>query len=1084
MDAAPPSQADATISDGDKPSNAAIPSDQGDYIDDLVADWSYVFIPETEESRVQREQDEAEAYCRDTLANYVAKLVPAAGWTPSSWPRPAGPAPGRIRYYRYFRRHESGEPALESSLTTAQLGSNHLLRVADKGYAAVSPRELAEAAVANPLANELVDGTSPHRLVLEVDDLGKNLGPEDRARLISSCIGALAEVMYRLYDIDLEDLLRDLAIASSSSDSKLSYHIVYVPKLVIDADEHSEILRLVQDALDSEEDKKHIDIIPKKLFGLRLLGSSKDGRVKLPCIASIENGWTHYEDYLLQPKGKHEIFRRKLTDETRENVAPAARPTEEEAAAVVDYVSAEYGDEFDYRDIVESCINFDRVRPGMCAQCGVEHERDNTLFARKCGDGWYLFCRKRPTGVKGVRIQIGAVDTTSDVAANSPKEPAPPAPHIRLRQRLEASVRPALSAVSYCSPEMRPYGIEFAERLVLVRANCGVGKSKALIDELRHERFAHSSFILIAPSRSLVLSLSIKLADLDFISYQSISGSIDPEKYPRLIITPESLFRLKKPNYEYVILEEVNQLLKCFRSVTMKNPRQCLERFLALTKNFPVIAIDATLSDEDVEILSKLTGATPASTIVHHNTYVREARQAEITTCRDAWLGNILADLKAGMRVVIYTIQSAESAASLHAELTAKGFAGVSYTSLMTEKDRQGVFADLDTTLETLGAQFVIMTPVVTSGVSIERTAYTRAYCDFRPLATVPPSVAFQMAHRVRQVTTGTTRILTDLRLGHRPVEASGIKQYLETMHESVGASKPFEVHCEREMLPNGSYIYRHSPSLDLHIYLLAEENRGRNDFVGELARLYRGAGYSVGLMPSPRGDVQSSGKALNKKVRNGATRMKAEKAEAVAEAATIDADEASDIALSVQKGGAITTEDLAALKKYELAQYYDVAPEKVDAKFVATYDNPRARQQHRAREMASQTLEELRDEHRITVRDSVKAVTTYAPVLPKVIILGEVLEGIGFAKGLWTKGSVPREQIEAAISTYEPVFRQKEWAMYRVLGKKLRQPKEYNLKYFLTFLDAPLKEVFNARLTTHRRTAKDPIESVEVCIT
>ena len=95
-------------------------------------------------------------------------------------------------------------------------------------------------------------------------------------RICCSFIRAL----YRILDCSWEDILKGLVIATSSDHSKCSYHILYVPALLIDHHELKAFIELIY-TLTGEKFGKYVDRkLPGQNFNLRLIGSAKKGRIK------------------------------------------------------------------------------------------------------------------------------------------------------------------------------------------------------------------------------------------------------------------------------------------------------------------------------------------------------------------------------------------------------------------------------------------------------------------------------------------------------------------------------------------------------------------------------------------------------------------------------------------------------------------------------------------------------------------------------------------------------------------------------------------------------------------------------------
>ena len=108
-------------------------------------------------------------------------------------------------------------------------------------------------------------------------------------------------VLYRILDCSWENILNGLVIAMSSDSSKCSYHVLYVPALLIDHHELKAFTELVY-TLTGEKFGKYIDRgLPGQNFNLRLIGSAKKGRVKCILQFSLDNGWNELDHARVQP---------------------------------------------------------------------------------------------------------------------------------------------------------------------------------------------------------------------------------------------------------------------------------------------------------------------------------------------------------------------------------------------------------------------------------------------------------------------------------------------------------------------------------------------------------------------------------------------------------------------------------------------------------------------------------------------------------------------------------------------------------------------------------------------------------------
>ncbi len=143
-----------------------------------------------------------------------------------------------------------------------------------------------------PGIHECINGQKPLRAVIDIDALQEDMeanGIKAQEVFIRICLSFI-RALYRILDCSWEDILRGLVIATSSDPSKCSYHILYVPTLLIDYHELKAFTELVY-TITGEKFSKYIDRrLPGQNFNLRLIGLAKKGHVKHILQFSLDNG--------------------------------------------------------------------------------------------------------------------------------------------------------------------------------------------------------------------------------------------------------------------------------------------------------------------------------------------------------------------------------------------------------------------------------------------------------------------------------------------------------------------------------------------------------------------------------------------------------------------------------------------------------------------------------------------------------------------------------------------------------------------------------------------------------------------------
>jgi hypothetical protein len=153
-----------------------------------------------------------------------------------------------------------------------------------------------------PGIHECINGQKPLRAMIDIDASQKDMetsGVKAQEVFIRICLSFI-RALYQILNCSWENILNGLVITTSSDPSKCSYHILYVPALLIDHHELKAFTELVY-TITGENFGKYIDRgLPGQNFNLRLIGSAKKGRVKRILQFSLDNGWNELEHARVQ----------------------------------------------------------------------------------------------------------------------------------------------------------------------------------------------------------------------------------------------------------------------------------------------------------------------------------------------------------------------------------------------------------------------------------------------------------------------------------------------------------------------------------------------------------------------------------------------------------------------------------------------------------------------------------------------------------------------------------------------------------------------------------------------------------------
>jgi hypothetical protein len=208
----------------------------------------------------------------------------------------------------------------------------------------------------------------------------------------------------------------------------------------------------------------------------------------------------------------------------------------------------------------------------------------------------------------------------------------------------------------------------------------GSGKSTALdaiIARLEREAAAEEesaefiiTILVVTYRQSLAMEHTRKLADKGFISYLDVQESneaseasdlSDRASTPRVICQIESLHKLGRADgnlgFDLVILDECESLFRHYTSPTVKTPDAALSQLLWAITNarYGTIALDATLGAATVAVF-KLAQLPMA--LVINDRPPASPRTFEFSKDEPAWKASILADLRAGLNVVVVSLSS------------------------------------------------------------------------------------------------------------------------------------------------------------------------------------------------------------------------------------------------------------------------------------------------------------------------------------------------------------------------------------------------------------------------------------------
>lgn len=240
--------------------------------------------------------------------------------------------------------------------------------------------------------------------------------------------------------------------------------------------------------------------------------------------------------------------------------------------------------------------------------------------------------------------------------------------------------------------------------------------------------------------------------DVDNTTYTSGDPLSDRARYPRVICSVESMYRLASefevPTFDVVVLDESESLLRHWASKTVKGPSARMDWFInMLCRARCIVMLDATWGALSHEFLERIG---LSNILIINNRPPRVPRTFAFSKDEEAWQGNIISDLKAGKKVAVASL-SAEHAYCLHRAVLDAGVSPdlvLLHTSKTADNIRRGL-----RNVDALWSRYilVIYTPTIAAGVDFSVEHFDRMYF-YACAGSALPATALQMLFRVRKL--------------------------------------------------------------------------------------------------------------------------------------------------------------------------------------------------------------------------------------------------------------------------------------------------------------------------------------------
>lgn len=477
----------------------------------------------------------------------------------------------------------------------------------------------------------------------------------------------------------------------------------------------------------------------------------------------------------------------------------------------------------------------------------------------------------------------------------------------------------------YSEPRTRPYAPR--EGITLVRAAMGTGKTYRLREYVN----AGAARVLVVSFRVALCRYLHEYLGGGFALYSDVD---EPAACARLIITVNSLWKLRGASYEVLVLDEAESIMEQFEAVHPSNQRLGWLVFDMLVRSTPrVLCLDAELGPRTVHVMRAVRPGRPALVV---NEYPCAERREVYVERRDRFLTSLYEALASGSRVAFASTSAAQLVA-VHAVLARMLPAKRVYLiHAGTPEAEKVLFArKCNRFLDQYDALFY--SPTIQAGNSID-VPFDAMFVHATPGGPSPEGV-HQMIGRVRSLRTGRVTVTFDV----TPTAEAREYTYDEMARH---LTRPLAEHASvRDLATRFTADW----TLELErsaMFVLTVWNKvycvnGQNNFAPRFLRLCEGKGYEVRHV-AEEGDV-ALGAAVSAEARARCAETREEHFAAVVAARRLDAAGYARMREDLRIPSA--ERDVAlAVERYEFCQCYSVNEDALTVEMLRRYARPARR--------------------------------------------------------------------------------------------------------------------------------------------
>lgn len=377
-------------------------------------------------------------------------------------------------------------------------------------------------------------------------------------------------------------------------------------------------------------------------------------------------------------------------------------------------------------------------------------------------------------------------------------------------------------------------------KLLAIQSEKGTGKTsnllEALFDKNNNMFNDKTSILFISSRRTFGIKLLNDLKEHKFKLYSEISDQYIVAR--RIICQIDSLMRLERDSYDYVIIDECESLARYLTSSHfIKNPKanmivSYLELRVREAKN--VYIMDADLSDRCLNYFSNIKGLTPENTTVTTiiNTYKPYVEYKICYMSYVMWLNQILVDIEINKKLVI-PMASNSKAKDLLTKIN-NDYPEKTVLLIHKETSDEEKLAKLLRVNEIWNTyDIVIYTPSVCMGVSFDVPDYFDNIYAYGCSNSLGAQEFCQMLHRVRKPKNNIIYLSVDY---YKEYDTDDIITYqlVEKMLCSNYYLTSYDLH--NNLLPKKieKHINKYNYALDLDVDINNNLSENKINIVGE----------------------------------------------------------------------------------------------------------------------------------------------------------------------------------------------------------------------------------------------------------